>query len=187
MGVVLEVEVPQREFNRRIQPFGIALAEVSWRVKMFTHEGVVLSALYLEEPDLVLAMPFWLDADSARRSFKGSFEICLCSAADPPGRVRLAVQLDPVMVEELFVAAELINPRPSKGECEACREIFYRAPCVELPGLSRRLGSVVSMAGGARVPGGEDSHPCGLRTGFAFGEKRWYVTGLVRLPGDRSL
>ena len=115
MGVVLEVEVPQREFNRRIQPFGIALAEVSWRVKMFTHEGVVLAALYLEEPDLILAIPFWPDIASARQLFKGSFEICLCSADDPPGRVRLAVQLDPAMVEELFVAAELINPRPTKA------------------------------------------------------------------------
>ncbi len=124
MGVVLEVEVPQREFNRRIQPFGIALAEVSWRVKMFTHEGVVLSALYLEEPDLILAMTFWPDVDLARRSFKGSFEICLCSAADPPGRVRLAVQLDPARVEELFVAAELINPRPSKASAKCARKYF---------------------------------------------------------------
>ncbi len=133
MGVVLEVEVPQREFNRRIQPFGIALAEVSWRVKMFTHEGVVLSALYLEEPDLVLAMPFWLDPDSARRSFKGSFEICLCSAADPPGRVRLAVQLDPVMVEELFVAAELINPRPSKASAKRAGKYFTELLALSFP------------------------------------------------------
>ncbi len=124
MGVVLEVEVPQREFNRRIQPFGIALAEVSWRVKMFTHEGVVLSALYLEEPDIILALSFWPGADEARRLFKGSFDICLCSAADPPGRVRLGVQLDPAMVEELFVAAELIKPNPSRASAKRAEKYF---------------------------------------------------------------
>ena len=133
MGAVLEVEVPQRAFNRRIQPFGIVLAEVSWRVKMFTHEGVVLSALYLEEPDLVLTMPFWPEADSARRSFKGSFEICLYSAADPPERVRLAVQLDPVMVEELFVAAELINPRPSKAGVKRAGKYFTEILALDFP------------------------------------------------------
>ncbi len=124
MGVVLEVEVPQRAFNRRIQPFAIALAEVSWRVKMFTHEGVVLAALYLEEPDLILALALWPNADSARRLFKGHFEICLCSAADPTGRVRLAVQIDPDMVEELFVAAELINPKPSKASAKRAEKYF---------------------------------------------------------------
>lgn len=133
MGVVLEVEVPQRVFNRRIQPFGIALAEVSWRVKIFTHEGIVLSALYLEEPDLILAMPFWPDADVARRLFKGRFEICLCSAADPSGRVRLAVQLDPTMVEELFVAAGLINPKPSKASAKRAEKHFTEFLALSFP------------------------------------------------------
>jgi len=124
MGVVLEVEVPQREFNRRIQPFGIALAEVSWRVKMFTHEGVVLAALHLEEPDIILALSFWPDADEARRLFKGSFQICLCSSADPPGRVRLSVQLDPAMVEELFVAAELIKRNPLQANAKRAEKYY---------------------------------------------------------------
>lgn len=124
MGMVLEVEVPQRAFKRRVQPFGIALADVSWRVKMFTHEGVVLSALYLEEPDIILALSFWPDTDEARRLFKGSFEICLCSSADPSGRVRLSVQLDPTMVEELFVAAELVKPNPLRAHAKRAEKYF---------------------------------------------------------------
>ncbi len=132
MGVVLEVEVPQRAFNRRIQPFAIALVEVSWHVKMFTSEGVVLTALYLEEPDLILAA-LWPNIDSARRLFKGYFEICLCSAADPAGRVRLAVQLDPAMVEELFVAAELINPNPSQASAKRAASHFTEFLTVGFP------------------------------------------------------
>lgn len=115
MGVVLEVEVPQEVFSRRIQPFGIALAEVSWRVKMFTHEGVVLAALYLQEPDLIIALSFWPDEGAARRFLKGTFEIGLCSDDSPPGRVCLGVQLDAAMIDELFMAAALINPRPGRA------------------------------------------------------------------------
>ncbi len=133
MGVALEVEVPQRVFNRRIQPFAIALAEVSWRVKMFTHEGVVLAALHLEEPDLTLATVLWPDVDSARRLFKGRLEICLCSAADPAGRVRLAVQIDPDMVEELFAAAELINSKPSKAGAKRAKKYFTELLALNFP------------------------------------------------------
>lgn len=115
MGVVLEVEVPQEVFSRRIQPFGIALAEVSWRVKMFTHEGVVLAALYLQEPDLIIALSFWPGEEAARRFLKGKVEVGLCSSDSPPGRVCLGVQLDAAMVDELFMAAALINPRPGRA------------------------------------------------------------------------
>src|SRR5581483_8499659 len=103
MGRVLEVEVPQEIFNRRIQPFGIALAEVSWRVKMFTHDGVVLAALYLEEPNLLIALSFWPHIALARQYFKGVFEMSLFGPDNPESRVRLEVQLDTVTVEELFM------------------------------------------------------------------------------------
>jgi len=63
MGVALEAGVPYRKFQRRLQPFGIALAEVSWQVKMFAHDGVVLAALYLQEPDPVAAFTRWPDPD----------------------------------------------------------------------------------------------------------------------------
>ena len=124
MGIMLEVEVPQEVFSRRIQPFGIALAEVSWRVKMFTHDGVVLTALYLEEPNLIVALSFWPHEEDARTHFKGAFEICLYAADGPDGRVRLDVQLDAATVEELFMAAELINPRPSRTSARRAEQHF---------------------------------------------------------------
>src|SRR5262245_4460894 len=114
MATVLEVEVPQEVFSNRIQPFGVVLAEVSWRMKMFSHDGVVLAALYLEEPNLIVALSFGLQQGTARRFFKGAFEICLYCDEVPDGRVRLAVRLDASTVEELFVAADLINPHPSR-------------------------------------------------------------------------
>src|ERR1700740_802610 len=98
MGTMLEVEVSQEVFSRRIQPFGIALAEVSWRVKMFTHDGIVLAALYLEEPNLIIAFSFWPHIDLARQHFRGIFEISLFSRENPENRVRLEVQLDAVTV-----------------------------------------------------------------------------------------
>lgn len=124
MGTVLEVEVPREVFNRRIQPFGIALAEVSWRVKMFTHDGVVLAALHLEEPNLIIALSFWPHAEIARRLFKGKFEIGLVSAESSIDRVRMDVQLDAATVEELFVAAELINSHPSRASVRRAEKHF---------------------------------------------------------------
>ena len=85
MGAVLDVDVPHKMFARRIQPFGIALAEVSWRVKMFTHDGVVLAAIYLEEPNLIVGMSFWQDEEAARHLFRGTFEIGLCADGRPAG------------------------------------------------------------------------------------------------------
>ena len=124
MGIMLEVEVPQEVFSRRIQPFGIVLAEVSWRVKMFTHDGVVLAALYLEEPNLIVALSFWPHAEDARSHFKGAFEICLYAADGPDGRVRLDVQLDAATVEELFMAAKLINPHPGRTSARYAEQHF---------------------------------------------------------------
>ncbi len=124
MGIMLEVEVPQEVFSRRIQPFGVALAEVSWRVKMFTHDGVVLAALYLEEPNLIIALSFWPHEEDARSYFKGAFEISLYTAGGPEGRVRLEVQLDAATVEELFMAANLINPHPSRVSARRAEQHF---------------------------------------------------------------
>jgi len=124
MGTMLEVEVPQEVFDRRIQPFGIALAEVSWRVKMFTHDGVVLAALYLEEPNVIVAFSFWPREEDARSYFKDAFEICLSVAGDPHGRVRLDVQLDAATIDELFTAAELINPHPDRISARRAEQHF---------------------------------------------------------------
>jgi hypothetical protein len=124
MGVMLEVEVPQEVFDRRIQPFGIALAEVSWRVKMFTHDGVVLTALYLEEPNLIIALSFWPHEDTARLYFRDAFEMSLYSGGNPHGRVRFRVQLDAATVDELFMAAELINPHPSRISARRAEKHF---------------------------------------------------------------
>ena len=124
MGVLLEVAVPQEVFNRRIQPFGVALAEVSWRVKMFTHDGAVLAALYLEEPNLIIALSFWPHEEAARLYFKGAFEIGLYAADGAEGRVRLDVQLDAGTVNELFMAAELINSRPSRASARRAEQHF---------------------------------------------------------------
>lgn len=124
MGRVLEVEVPLDVFSRRIQPFGVVLAEVSWRVKMFTHDGVVLAALHLEEPNLIIALSFWPQAELARRCFKGNFEISLIAVNTPSSRVRMDVQLDATTVEELFVAAELINPRPTRAGVRRAEKHF---------------------------------------------------------------
>lgn len=124
MAAMLEIEVPQEVFSRRIQPFGIALAEVSWRVKMFTHDGIVLAALHLEEPNLILAFSFWPQIDLAREHFKGVFEISLFGPDNPESRVRLEVQLDAVTVEELFMAAELINPKPSRASARRAEKHF---------------------------------------------------------------
>ncbi|MGE0826514.1 MAG: hypothetical protein AB7G75_18415 [Candidatus Binatia bacterium] len=133
MARVLEVEVPQNVFNRRIQPFGIALAEVSWRVKMFTHDGVVLAALQLEEPNLIVAFSFWPHADLARRCFKGAFEISLLAGKAPHGRVRMDVQLDAATVEELFVAAELINAHPTRTSVRRAEKHFAEFLAASFP------------------------------------------------------
>jgi endonuclease/exonuclease/phosphatase (EEP) superfamily protein YafD len=124
MAGVLEVEVPQGVFSRRIQPFGVALAEVSWRVKMFTHDGVVLAALQLEEPNLIIALPFWPHPEVARRLFKGKFEISLVSTESSSDRVRMDVQLDAATVEELFLAAELINANPNRVSVRRAEKHF---------------------------------------------------------------
>lgn len=124
MGAVLDVGIPQKMFVRRIQPFGIALAQVSWRVKMFTHDGVVLAAVYLEEPNLIIGISFWQDEEAAWHLFKGALEIGLCADTNPPGRVRLTVELDAKMVDELFMAAELLNPRPTRTSASRARRHF---------------------------------------------------------------
>lgn len=142
MGVALEAGVPAREFLRRIQPFGIALAEISWQVKMYAQEGVVLAALYLEEPDVVVTVRLWPDADVARRLFKGSVEIRLRDAHQLGEWVRLAVQIDPGMVEEMFVAASLMNDRPSETSARRAEEHF--ADCLALSFPSARLVRVRS-------------------------------------------
>jgi hypothetical protein len=134
MGTMLEVEVPQEVFDRRIQPFGIALAEVSWRVKMFTHDGVVLAALYLEEPNVIVAFSFWPRGEDARLYFKGAFEICLSAPGDPNGRVRLDVQLDAATIEELFTAAELINPHPNRTSARRAEQHFTHFLTTSFPG-----------------------------------------------------
>jgi hypothetical protein len=124
MAIMLELEISQEVFNRRIQPFGVALAEVSWRIKMFTHDGVILAALYLEEPNLILAFSFWPHQGDARRHFKGAFEISLYGGDDPGNRVRMEVQVDAVTVEELFVAAELINSHPHRASARRAEKHF---------------------------------------------------------------
>ena len=133
MASVLEVEVPQEMFSRRIQPFGIALAEVSWRIKMFTHDGVILTALQLEEPNLIIALSFWPHADIARRLFKGNFEISLVTFGNQDNRVRMDVSLDAATIEELFVAAELINATPSRISARRAEKHFLEFLTLSFP------------------------------------------------------
>jgi hypothetical protein len=133
MASVLEVEVPQEVFRRRIQPFGIALAEVSWRIKMFTHDGVILMALQLEEPNLIVALSFWQHADIARRLFKGNFEISLVTFGNQDNRVRMDVSLDAATIEELFVAAELINATPSRVSAQRAEKHFLEFLTLSFP------------------------------------------------------
>jgi hypothetical protein len=133
MASVLEVEVPQEVFSCRIQPFGIALAEVSWRIKMFTHDGVILTALQLEEPNLIVALSFWPHADIARRLFKGNFEISLVTCGNQDNRVRMDVSLDASTIEELFVAAELINATPSRVSARRAEKHFLEFLTLSFP------------------------------------------------------
>lgn len=91
---------------------------------MFAHDGIVLAAVYLEEPNVIVAMSFWPEEDAARCFFKGAFEIGLCSDNDPHGRVRLAVELETEMVDELFAAAELMNPRPNRTSARRAERHF---------------------------------------------------------------
>jgi hypothetical protein len=133
MASVLEVEIPQEVFRRRIQPFGIALAEVSWRIKMFTHDGVILTALQLEEPNLIVALSFWQHADIARRLFKGNFEISLVTFGNQDNRVRMDVSLDAATIEELFVAAELINATPSRVSARRAEKHFLEFLTLSFP------------------------------------------------------
>jgi hypothetical protein len=133
MASVLEVEVPQEVFRRRIQPFGIALAEVSWRIKMFTHDGVILAALQLEEPNLIVALSFWPHADIARRLFKGNFEISLLAPGAHDNRVRMDVALDATTIEELFVAAELINAHPNRASARRAEKHFLEFLTASFP------------------------------------------------------
>jgi hypothetical protein len=134
MGAVLEVEIPEGVFSRRIQPFGVALAEVSWRMKMFTYDGVVLAALCLEEPNLIIALSFWPDQREAGRLFKGTFEIWLSASEIPYNRVRLEVHLDAATVDELFVAAALINPRPDRSSVRRAQKHFADFLAAQFPG-----------------------------------------------------
>jgi hypothetical protein len=91
---------------------------------MFTHDGVVLAALYLEEPNLLIALSFWPHIALARQYFKGVFEMSLFGPDNPESRVRLEVQLDTVTVEELFMAAELINARPNRASARRAEKHF---------------------------------------------------------------
>lgn len=133
MGAVLEVELSEEVFSRRIQPFGLALAEVSWRMKMFTYDGVVLAALCLEEPKLIIALSFWPDHSQASCFFKGRFEIWLCAGGIPYDRVRLEVHLDATTVDELFVAAALINPQPSRQSARRAQKHFADFLAMQFP------------------------------------------------------
>ncbi len=133
MASVLEVEVPQEVFRRRIQPFGIALAEVSWRIKMFTHDGVILAALQLEEPNLIVALSFWPHANIARRLFKGNFEISLLTPDTHDNRVRMDVALDATTIEELFIAAELINAHPNRASARRAEKHFLEFLTASFP------------------------------------------------------
>ncbi len=126
MGAVLDVDIPQKMFARRIQPFSIALAQVSWQVKMFTHDGVVLAAVYLEEPNLIVGLSFWQDEATARHLLRGACEIGLCVDTDPLGRARLTVELDTEMVNDLFLAAKLTNPRPTRTSASRAKRHFSR-------------------------------------------------------------
>ena len=49
-----------------------------------------------------------------RRFFKGRFEIRLGAVHVPDARVRLAVQVNPNMVEDIFVAATVMNEHPRR-------------------------------------------------------------------------
>lgn len=124
MGVVLEVEIPQEVFHRRVQPFGVALAEVSWRMKMFAHDGVVLSALALEEPKLLVALSFWPYREDARRYCRDIFSVSIFPTESTNEYVHCAIKLDESVVEELFVAAELLNPNPDHASARRAERHF---------------------------------------------------------------
>jgi hypothetical protein len=124
MGIILEVEIPPAVFQRQIQPFGAALAEVSWRMKMFTHEGTVLSALLLQELNLAVALSFWADREKARRYFKDTNKIDFYAADDRTGHVSLVVGLDEAVVDALFVAAELVSTEPSRASARRAEKHF---------------------------------------------------------------
>ena len=143
MGVV-EVEVPLEIFASRLQPFGVALAEVSWRVKMFTYDGVVLSALHLVEPEVVVAMCFWPETQALRQTFQGSFELCLSPPDGHVGRVRLNLQIDGKMVEELFQAAGLVNSSPSEDSAVRARQYFEDFLALDFPEAKVEWGKVLS-------------------------------------------
>ena len=147
MGVG-EVEVPLDIFASRVQPFGVALAEVSWRVKMFTYDGVVLSALHLVEPEVVVAMCFWPETQVLRQTFQGRFELCLTPPEGHVGRVRLDLQIQKKMVEELFQAAELVNPYPSEDSACRARKYFEEFLVLDFPDAKVEWGKVLSWHNG---------------------------------------
>lgn len=101
---------------------------------MFAHDGVVLAALYLQEPALVAAFTLWPDPDVARRFFKGRFEIRLGVVRAPDARVRLAVQVAPNMVEEMFVTASLMNGQPCRTSALRAEASFADCPGASFPG-----------------------------------------------------
>ena len=142
MGVV-EVEVPLEIFASRLQPFGVALAEVSWRVKMFTYDGVVLSALHLVEPEVVVAMCFWPETQALRETFQGNFELCLSPPDGHVGRVRLNLQFDEKMVEGIFQAAGQVNPYPSDDSAVRARQYFEDFLALGFPDAKVEWGKVL--------------------------------------------
>jgi hypothetical protein len=100
---------------------------------MFTHDGVILAALYLEEPNLILALSFWPHQAEARQHFKGAFEVSLYGSDNPDSRVRMEVQLDAVTVEELFMAAELINAHPTRPSARRAEKHFNEFLAASFP------------------------------------------------------
>ena len=69
-----------------------------------------------------------------RRFFKGRFEIRLGAVHVPDARVRLAVQVNPNMVEEMFVAATLVNGRPCRTNALRAEASFADCLGASVPG-----------------------------------------------------
>ena len=70
--------------------------------------------LSFEEPNLIIGLSFWQDEATARRLFKGALEIGPGADTVPSSSARLTVEPDTEMVDELFPAAKLLNPRPTR-------------------------------------------------------------------------
>ena len=69
-----------------------------------------------------------------RRFFKGRFEIRLGAVHVPDVRVRLAVQVNPNMVEEMFVAATFMNGQPCRTSALRAEASFADCLGASVPG-----------------------------------------------------